>query len=229
MVITVKARLNMSMNVQSVITTSDVAPKLNSKGKASHANSTQTITAAQACEAAYEYGSSVAGLDGTLTKALQAFKDNETVQADMLAALNVGYMVRKLGYTRDRATEVVGLLKYNEKKQDDHHRTFEQQRVMDTVRVIWHRAQKMAGIVKAKTDNQVKAEQTRAQKDAERAAHEQRLIKADELVNPKNDTDPFDALSRLVLTMKSLQSKYADKLVGDRGSAWRDWLANSPK
>lgn len=204
----------------------DAAVAVKAKGKA---KGTTALTAAQACEAAFEYGSSLAGLDGTLTAAIKQFKDNETVMADMLTALNVGYLVRKMGYDKAKATEVVGLLKFSEKKQDDHHRTFEQQRVMDTVRVVWHRAQKMAGVVKAKTEGQIKAEATRAEKEAAAEAHEQRLIKADQIVNPPEDVDVFESLTRLVSTMKSLQSKHAAKLVGDRGAAWRDWLASAPK
>jgi hypothetical protein len=219
-------------NVQSVVTPviakAPKAPKA-SKAKLNGSTAPAPITAEQACEAAYQYGSSLAGLDGSLTVALKAFKDNAPVLDEMLLNLNVGYLVRKLDYDRDYATEVVGLLKYNEKKADDHHRTFEQQRIMDTVRVVWHRAQKMAGIVKPKTDGQVKAEATRAEKEAEKSAHESRLIKADEIVNPKDDTDIFESLTRLVSTMKALQAKHSAKLVGDRGSAWRDWLASAPK
>jgi hypothetical protein len=33
----------------------------------------------------------------------------------------------------------------------------------------------------------------------------------------------------MVLSMKAIQKKYAAKLVGDRGSEWRDWLANAPR
>jgi hypothetical protein len=219
-------------NVQSVVTPiiakAPKAPKA-SKAKLNGSTAPAPMTVAEACEAAYAYGSSLAGLDGTLTIALKTFKDNEVVLSDMLVNLNIGYLVRKMGYDKDKATEVVGLLKYNEKKADDHHRTFEQQRVIDTVRVVWHRAQKMAGIVKPKSEGQVKAEATRAQKESEKEAHESRLIKADEIVNPKDDVDVFESLVRLVSTMKSLQSKHAAKLTGDRGSAWRDWLASSPK
>jgi hypothetical protein len=218
-------------NVQSIVTpaTNGSTPPVLGKTKAKAKATTATVlTPAQACEAAYEYGSSLAGLDGSLTVAIKYYKDNETVMADMLVSLNVGYLVRKMGYDKAKATEVVGLLKYNEKKADDHHRTFEQQRIMDTVRVVWHRAQKMAGVVKAKSENQVKAEQTRAEKEAEKTAHESRLIKADEIVNPKDDTDIFESLTRLVSTMKALQSKHAGKLVGDKGTAWRDWLASAP-
>ena len=96
---------------------------------------------------------------------------------------------------------------------------------MTAVRVLVSRAKRMAGITEAKPDTAVKAEQAKA----EREAHESRLIKADEIVNPADDVDAFDALNRLVLTMKSLQKKYAAKLVGDRGSEWRDWLANAPR
>lgn len=221
-------------NVQSIVTPSTngaaipvkapKAPKAKAQAKASTA-----MTAVQACEAAYEYGSSLAGLDGTLTVAIKTFKDNDVVMGDMLTNLNIGYLVRKMGYDKAKATEVVGLLKFSEKKQDDHHRTFEQQRVMDTVRVVWHRAQKMAGVVKAKTEGQIKAEATRAEKEAAAEAHEQRLIKADSIVNPADDTDIFESLTRLVSTMKSLQNKHSAKLTGDRGTAWRDWLASAPK
>lgn len=190
-----------------------------------------TLTAAEAVAVAYEYGNSVAGLDGTLTNAIKLFKDSATVMADMLAALNVGYMARKLGVDKAKATEIVGLLKHNPnpKKADDHHRTFEQQRIMDSVRVIWHRAQKMAGVVHVKSDAQVEAEKTRAAKEAAKVETEARLIKADEIVNPKADVDVTEALTRLVSTMRSLANKHSDKLVGDKGMAWRDWLANAPK
>lgn len=227
---------NPMTNVQSVVTPvivpvskAKAKAKANGKAKLNGTTAPAPMTRNEACEVAYEYGASLAGLDGTLTKAIVTFKDDATVMADMLVFLNVGYLVRKLGYDRDYAIEVAGLLKHNDKKADDHHRTFEQQRVMDTVRVVWHRAQKMAGVVKPKTDGQVKAEATRAEKEAEKEAHESRLIKADEIVNPTDDTDIFESLVRLVSTMKSLQKKHTAKLVGDRGSAWRDWLAASPK
>jgi hypothetical protein len=217
----------MSLNVQSVITT-PVSP-LNGKAKAK-AKATPTvngITREQAITAAFEYGASMAGIDGSLVKAIGAFKNDESVMAEMLAALNVGYITRKLSVDKAEAERIYGLLKFNENKQDDEHRSFEQQRVMDTVRVLWSRAQKMAGV--PKKEAQVKAEATRAEKEAEREAHNSRLIAADEIVNPKDDVDVFDSLSRLVLTMKALQSKHAAKLVGDRGSAWRDWIAKAPK
>jgi hypothetical protein len=219
-------------NVQSIVTptaTPVTNGKGKGKGKATASASTYAMQAAEAVQAAYDYGVSIAGLDGTLTVAIKQFKDNEQVMADMLTALNVGYLERKMGYDKAKATEVVGLLKFNEKKADDHHRTFEQQRVMDTVRVVWHRAQKMAGVVKAKTEGQVKAEATRAEKEAAAEAHEQRLIKADAIVNPPEDVDVFESLTRLVSTMKALGNKHSAKLVGDRGAAWRDWLAAAPK
>jgi hypothetical protein len=188
-----------------------------------------TITVEQAVEVAYNYGANIAGIDGKLTKALQTYKANEAVQNDMLEALNVGYLTRKLSVSKIEATRVYNLKKYNPdpKHHNDEHRTFEQQRVMDTVRVLWHRAKKMAGL--GKNEDQANAEATRAQKEAEKKAHEARLAKADEIVNPKDDVDVFDALNRLVLSMKAIQSKHASKLVGDRGMAWRDWLAAAPK
>jgi hypothetical protein len=189
-----------------------------------------TITVEQAVEVAFNYGASMAGMDGALTKALQTYRDNEAVQNDMLQALNIGYLTRKLNVSKIEATRIYNLKKYSDdpKLQDDEHRTFEQQRVMNTVRVLWHRAKQMGGIIK-KSEDQVEAEVNRAKKEAEKKAHEERLIKADEIVNPKNDVDPFDALARLALTMKSLANKHSAKLTGDRGTAWRTWLASMPK
>jgi hypothetical protein len=225
----------MTTNVQSVVTPVVVAPISKANGKSKLKASTAPkpspaingITREQAIATAFEYGQSMAGLDGTLTKALIAYKQDETVLAEMLKALSVGYIMRNHAVPQAEAERIVGLLKYNEKKLDDQHRTFEQERTMIAVRVLWSRAKKAAGF--PKTEAMAKAEVTRAAKESERKAHEQRLIKADEIVNPKNDADPFDALSALVTTMKHVQKKYADKLTGERGSAWREWLAKAPK
>jgi len=222
-------------NVQSTVTSS-VTPKLNGKAnratrRAAASNKvtagTVGITKEEAVKAAFEYGQSMAGLDGTLVRAIVAFRTNESVLSEMLTALNVGYVMRKLGVATAEAEHIVGLLKYNEKKDDDKHRTFEQERIMIAVRVLWSRAKKMAGVPKAEA--QAKAEATRAAKEAEREAHESRLIAADEIVNPKDDVDPFEALVRVASTLKALQNKYAAKLTGDRGSAWRAWIAKAPK
>jgi hypothetical protein len=192
-------------------------------------NSVVMMTPAQACDIAFEFGSSMAGLDGSLTQAFTTFKTNEQVLGDMIQALTEGYMVRKLGYDREESKRVIGLKKYNQlnpSKNTDENRTADQERVMVAVRVLISRAKRMAGITKPENqDTEVK----RAEREAEKAAHEARLVKADEIVNPKDDVDVFDALNRLVLTMKSLQKKYAGKLVDDRGSEWRDWLANAPR
>jgi hypothetical protein len=179
------------------------------------------ITRDQAIKAA-------AGLDVNLTRALIAFKNDETVQAEMLAAVNVGYMMRKLGYDKKEATRVVGLLKYNEKKQDDAHRTFDQQRVTDNVRVVWHRAHKKARIVKPKSENQIKAEQTRAEKEASRKEHESRLEEAWGIVHPDNGADVDTVMARFVTAMRSYHDGHSAKFTGDTGSAWRDWLKAAP-
>ena len=217
------------LNVQSTVTPIS-ALKTKPNGKAKHTAMASTamtrMTREQAITIARDYGTSLAGLDGELTKALQAFKGDEAVRAEMLEAVNVGYMARKLGYDLAEAARIVGLKKYNEKKQDDEHRTFDQQRVMDTVRVLWHHANKNAGTLEKPID-QAKAEAKRAEREAERKAHEARLIKADKIVNPPDDVDVFDSLNQLVLTMKAIQKKH--KLTGDRGSEWRDWLANAPR
>jgi hypothetical protein len=187
------------------------------------------MTIAQACEIAFEAGKNYAGQDGMLTEAFVTFKANDKAIDDMVQALTEGYFVRKMGYDRAEARRVIGLKTYNHmnpKNNSDDNRTFEQQRIMGAVRTLVSRAKRMAGITKpADQDSEV----ARAASEAAKKAHESRLIKADEIVNPKDDVDVFDALNRLVLTMKSLQKKYSAKLVDDRGSEWRDWLANAPR
>jgi spore germination protein YaaH len=227
-----KATLTMSTlnNVQSTITPS--TPKANGKARKASLNGSTAInalTAAQAIEIAFDYGQNIAGQDGALTNAFKVFSKNDQVIGDMIQALSEGYMVRKLGYQRDEATRVIGLKKYNDRNPDkntDENRTFEQERVMVAIRVLVHRAKKMAGI--GKPVDTAAREATRAAKEAEDKAHESRLIAADAIVNPAEDVNPFDALARLVLTMKSLANKHSAKLVGDAGSAWRDWLASAP-
>lgn len=185
------------------------------------------LTKDQAIAAAFKYGQSLAGLDGTLVKAIAAFKGDTAILGEIQAALNIGYVMKKLDVSKGEATRIVGLLKYNEDKQDDEHRSFEQERVMVAARVLWSRAKAMAGV--PKSEQAAKGEATRAQKEADRKANEARLIKADEIVNPKDDVNPFDALAALVVTMRHLQKKYAAKLDGDKGSQWREWLAKAPK
>ena len=187
-----------------------------------------SLTPGQACDIAYTYGETMAGQDGALTNAFVTFQANAKVIGDMVQALTEGYMVRKLGYDRVEARRVIGLKKYNQlnpTKNTDDNRTHAQEQVMTAVRVLVHRAKRMAGITEPKADATVKAEQAKA----EREAHQERLIKADAIINPTDETDPFDALNRLVLSMKALQKKYSAKLVGERGSEWRDWLANAPR
>jgi hypothetical protein len=221
-------------NVQSVITTpATPAPKGNGKGKAklngTTAHTSAAMTSAQACDIAFEAGQNYAGQDGSLTLAFTTFAANETVINDMVYCIEQGYFVRKMAYTRDESKRVINLKKYNHmnpQKNTAENRTKEQETVMGAVRVLVSRAKRMAGITKPADQN---AEVARAAKEATAKAHESRLIKADEIVNPKDDTDVFDALNRLVLTMKSLQKKFAAKLVDDRGSEWRDWLANAPR
>src|ERR1700757_1042057 len=106
----------MSMNVQSVVTpvvtngATHVVAKSKAKSKAKSTTAipaTTKMTPEQACEIAFNYGQNLAGLDGELTKALVTFKDDETVQENMLHELNVGYMMRKLGYTREHAGDAI--------------------------------------------------------------------------------------------------------------------------
>jgi hypothetical protein len=217
-------------NVQSIVTPATITPAP-SKAKATKAklNGSTTLTPAQAIETAYQYGHTMAGQDGALTNAFKTFAKDDQVIEDMVQALSEGYMVRKLGYDREEATRVISLKKYNQlnpSKNTDENRTAEQERIMTAIRVLVHRAKKMAGI--GKPVDVAEREATRAAKEAEKEAHESRLVAADEIVNPPEDVNPFDALARLVLTMKSLANKHSAKLTGDSGMAWRDWLASAP-
>jgi hypothetical protein len=222
-------------NVQSVVTPTTPAPKTSKARKAALNGSTHLdpvatkITPEAAIEAAFEYGRNIAGQDGNLTIAFKAFAENDKVIEDMVQALSEGYMTRKLGYDREEATRVIALKKYNDRNPDkntDENRTFEQERVMVAIRVLVHRAKKMAGI--GKPVDVAAREATRAAKEAEKEAHESRLIAADEIVNPPEDVNPFDALARMALTMKSFANKHSARIVGDQGMVWRDWLAAAP-
>jgi hypothetical protein len=222
------------MTTQSVITpsTETKAPKGTKAIKAALNGSTapKAMTAAEAVEIAYQYGQTMAGQDGLLTVAFKTFAKDDKVIGDMVQALTEGYFVRKLGYTREEAKAVIAKAKHNDKNPDkntDNNRTAQQEGVMVCVRMLVSRAKRMAGITKPAAT--AEAETRRATKEAEAKAHTDRLIKADEIVNPKDTVDAFDALARLALTMKAVANKHADKLVGDRGMAWRDWLANAPK
>jgi hypothetical protein len=211
------------------VTPAPVLPKGKGKpngkgnGKLAVTLGSTSLTKEQAVKAAYDYGSCLAGQDGTLTAALKAYAKNEEVQADMLKALNVGYVERKLDVSKEEAERIVGLVKYNEKKQDDHHRTFAQERVMIAVRVLWMRAKRMAGIVEAPAKG-------KTEKAAESEARKGQIQELAEIVYPTKteDVDVNAAMVRLVLTMRSYQNKYSAKFVGDTGSAWRDWLAAAP-
>ena len=226
-------------NVQSIITNGALAPPKTSKAsKAKALNNAAAVnlpmTAAQAVEIAATFGGTMAGADGALTRALVAFRTDETVQADMLAAANTHYMMQKLTYDQAEATRVVGLKKYskNVNLHDDEHRTFEQQRVIDTMRVMWHRANKLAGIVKAKSEKQIAADVNRAAKEAEKKTIESRRDEAWQIVHPAPATGNVDvdtAMTRFVATMTAYHSGNADKFIGDTGSAWRNWLAAAPK
>jgi len=187
-----------------------------------------TMTKDQAIAAAFKYGQSLAGIDGTLSQAIKQFKTDTAVLSEIQTALNVGYVMKTLKVSKGEAERIVGLMKHNEKKAgDDAYRTFEQERVMVAARVAWSRAKAMAGVPKSETA--AKGEATRAKKEADRKEHEARLIKADEIVNPKDDVDAFDAIDGLITTLKNMQKKYANKLTGDRGAKYRDWIASAPK
>ena len=75
---------------------------------------------------------------------------------------------------------------------------------------------RIPGIVKPKTENQVRAEITRAEKEAEKKEHTERLEETWEIVHPTDGTDV------------AYHSGNAGKFTGDAGMAWRGWLANAP-
>jgi hypothetical protein len=192
---------------------------------------TEKITREQAIATGLKFGQNLAGQYGSLTLALQAFKDDQEVRSEMLKAISIGYIMRKFDIDKAEATRIVGLKKFNEKKVDDDHRTFEQERVMGTVRMLWSRANKLAGIVAEKTPNQIKADQTRAAKEAAKKVHESQMEQAWEIVHPTAPTSDIDvdaAMARFVMAMRSYHDGHATKFTGDSGSAWRDWIAAAP-
>ena len=192
---------------------------------------TEKITREQAIAAGLKFGQNLAGQYGSLTLALQAFKGDEEVRSEILKAISIGYLMRKFDISKAEAERIAGLKKYNESKQDDDHRTFEQERVMATVRMLWSRANKLAGIVNEKTPNQIKADQTRAAKEAARKVHESQMEQAWEIVHPTAPATAVDvdaAMARFVMAMRSYHDGHAGQFVGDSGSAWRDWIAAAP-
>ena len=192
---------------------------------------TEKITREQAIAAGLKFGQNLAGQYGSLTLALQAFKGDEEVRSEILKAISIGYLMRKFDISKAEAERIAGLKKYNESKQDDDHRTFEQERVMATVRMLWSRANKLAGIVAVKTENQIKADATRAAKEAARKVHESQMEQAWEIVHPTAPATAVDvdaAMARFVMAMRSYHDGHAAQFVGDSGSAWRDWIAAAP-
>jgi hypothetical protein len=197
-----------------------------------------TTALAQAIEAFFDWGQSMAGVDGTIVQALKTFgTDSNTdkeARAEMWKALNCGYLVRKLGYTREHAAIVYGRMKYNSKNPDnntDDHRTAEEQRVVDTCRMMKSRAMNLAGIsdqTESQRDALTKAQAKRDEKKRIAEEREAELLKDHEIVHPSDETDPIEALTRVALMLKGLQKKYALKLKGDIGSAWRNWIDDAP-
>jgi hypothetical protein len=229
-------------NVQSIVTpvTNGAVPAKAPKASKAKLNGTTSLvkpdakmTLGQACEIGFEYGKNLAGADGTLTKALKAFDGEGAAIKAIEHSIAEGYMVRKLSYTREQAVAAIGKLGHNDKKQDDHHRTFDEQRVMNTVRVMMTRAFENAGIERPKSEAQkeaqVKAELARNEKDAQKKAQEAQREEAWDIVHPKEETDVNEAMRRLVSTMQAYHSKHAAKFGGNTGMAWRDWLAKAPK
>lgn len=220
-------------NATSTITAPPVANgKATTKAKLNGTTAPKAkLTAAEAVEVGFTYGETMAGQDGLLTVAFTTFKANEKVIDDIANAVIEGYYVRKLSINRDVAKGIMAKAKYNDKnpeKNTTNNRTKAEQNIMAAANMLVSRAKRLAGIT-TKAPATAEAEARRATAEAEAKAKEDRLIKADAIVNPSDEVDVFDALNRLVLTMKSLQNKYAAKLVDDRGSEWRNWLAAAPR
>jgi hypothetical protein len=224
MVITVKARLTMAVTSTPIALLQDddhndaVINVTAPKGK---------LTKERAIQIAYEYGSSMAGADGILTAAFKAYaKDTETMAA-MIKALSIGYMERKLGYTKEKATHTVGLHKHNPKgERKDSNRTFEEERVMVAVRVLVSRAKQMAGITES-AGNAGNVSNTKNTASETRKANIESLGK---VVYPakEEDIDVIAAMTRLVVTMMDYQNKHAAKFKQDDAKAWQNWLASAP-
>lgn len=207
------ARLNMSMNVQSVVTTPVTKPNGKVRAKV---NDTTSLTPAQAIEIAFEYGQTMAGQDGALTNAFTTFKTNDKVIGDMIQALTEGYMVRKLGYDRAKAKLVISLKKYNQlnpTKNTDENRTQEQERIMTAVRVLVSRAKRMAGITEAPVTKPATKPATKPS-----SAHPD-----------GSDPDVNVTMVRFLQTIQAYYKKHAAEFVDDAGMAWRDWIAQAPK
>lgn len=219
------------MNARSVVTESTTLTPV--------AAPLPVMTKAEAIAICAKAGASYAGIDGSLVRAFKAFKTDKETLVEMSKALSVAYLTKKLEVSKDEASLILGLSRHNPKiAQDNEHRTLEQERVLVSVRVLVSRAKEMAGFEKDKA----KSRGQKAKKATDKAngaiatanadidpKEHARLVKADAIVNPANDVDAFDAMSRVVLTLKSMERKYTKKLVGERGDAWRAWLAAAPK
>lgn len=221
------------MNARSVITeTSSLTPV---------AAPLPIMTKAEAIAICTKAGTSYAGIDGSLVRAFKAFKNDKETLDEMVKVLSIAYLTKKLDVSKDEAKLILGKSRppKDASKADDSHRTLEQERVLVSVRVLVSRAKEMAGFEKDKAKSRgakAKKAKDKAAKGAIATANadidpkeQARLIKADSIVNPADDVDAFDAMSRVVLTLKSMERKYTKKLVGERGDAWRAWLAASPK
>lgn len=229
--------LTMSVNVQSVV--SSVAKSVNGKGKVkAEAKRTTTLanpanaplTEQGALDIAFEYGASIAGQDGFLTKALRQF-NTKAFTKRIIEHIAAAYYVKKFDYSKDKALATAGLMKHNPEKQSDEYRTEGEERIMVSVRMLVSRAKKLAGIVDPDTvARQEKANTSRAEAKAERDALEARRNEAWEIVHPNlEEVDVNAAMKRMFATMRNFMNEHSGKFVGDAGTAWRDWIAKAPK
>lgn len=232
--------------VTSVVTPSTKAFPRSAKARANGSTAATPIvvdaplTVDQAVEICFEYGGSMAGADGNLTKALKQFKGQKEARRVMFRGMCIGYLVRKLGYERPHATARYDLLKHNEDiPQDDKHRNWEEQRVINSVRQMWSRADEFAGTSPEKSDRQ-KAALATAQVASEQAkAHREQAERAWEIVHPtearadgsvvaETPESVIETLVRLAGTIKGYANKHSALITGDVGMAWRDWIAAAP-
>jgi len=238
----VRQKENSTMSIQANGVTSSTNPratiKTGLKTSTSLANENGHLKLSDAIETFFDWGSNMAGVDGNIVRALKFWgtdsKEDKAARSELWKAMNYGYLVRKLGYTRDYAAVVFDRMKYNSKNPDkntDDHRTAEEQRVIDTCRQMKSRAMALAGISDMSEKQRQSLEDaaaTRKEKKDKAEARESELLKDHEIIHPSDETDPIEALTRVALTLKSLQKRYALRLTGDLGSAWRNWIDDAP-
>lgn len=230
----------MTTNVQSAIAAVKPNGKVSRKVFKDTAKETTTLanpiklTEDQALALCFQYGKTIAGQDGFLTKALEQFP-SEAFAKKATQQICAAYYMDKLSYSKDDAFIAVGKFTHNKDdatKQSGDYRTLKEERIMVSVRMLVGRAKQLAGIVNPETvARQEKANKTKEENKRAADAVEAERQKAWEIVHPQvtEDFDVNAALNALVARIRSLMNEHSARITGDSGSAWREWLAKAPK